>query len=426
MERSKEFEAVERGVSQRSSSLLALFLLLICLTAPTQLLAAAPTFSEFAATVPQRPDGVFVVDGDLPIRDENELYNYYLANFGLTSTGTTIKPNYWGVFDQPSSLIQPQLAIAYNGGDVKWNDSQKLSLTYCVSTSFNNPRFAGGIGQYYVTSAMLTAAEGWQGAAYVNYTHVASQDTNCANSTSVMFRVLPYIPVGLFDPLEASSFYPDYPASQRNLYVNVNAIPTPSAGLTLSGLLRHELGHTLGFVHEHIRPEANAPLCRENAVYRALTTYDVYSVMHYRSGCNGVPGDYYLTTLDKTGVRSVYGTRPAPPAPPPPAPPPPNQKPIANLGGPLVYALINEPIVFDGTGSYDPEGKPLTYHWSFGDGSVANSGVPVIEHKYTRAGTYQLTFSVDDGVQYSSLMYNTVIIKDLAWLTPIIDLTINE
>ena len=363
--------------------------------------AATPTFSEFAASIFQRPDGAYVVDDDVPIRDENELYQYYLAKFFPTSsTGT--------------GNVSVSLAIRSNtGSDVKWSDSQKLNLTYCISTGFNS--YASGVGHLLVRSAIQAAAESWKGAAQVNYTHVNSQDSACASSTSVLFRVLPYIPIAINDSLLASAFFPDYPANLRNLYINVNAVVNPGFGLTLSGLLRHELGHTLGFVHEHIRPESGAPWCSEGSGWRPLTTYDVFSVMHYRSGCNGVPGDYYLTSNDKSGARSVYGTWPSPP--------PPNQKPVANVGTPLYSAMVNERIVFDATGSYDPEGQPLTYKWDFGDGSpVADTSTPIVEYRYGTIGSYTVKLIVSDGALSSNPVTTLVTIKSLAWLIPIIDL----
>jgi hypothetical protein len=73
---------------------------------------------------------------------------------------------------------------------------------------------------------------------------------------------------------------------------------------TLTGVLRHELGHTIGFRHEHTRPESGA--CFEDNNWRALTAYDSSSVMHYPQ-CNGTQnGDLVLTNLDKQGASALY------------------------------------------------------------------------------------------------------------------------
>lgn len=48
---------------------------------------------------------------------------------------------------------------------------------------------------------------------------------------------------------------------------------------------------------------------------------------------------------------------------------------------------------FDGTGSYDPEGEPISsYSWSFGDGTVATG--PVVYRRYTSKGDYEVTLEV--------------------------------
>ncbi len=51
-------------------------------------------------------------------------------------------------------------------------------------------------------------------------------------------------------------------------------------------------------------------------------------------------------------------------------------------------------VVFDASGSFDPEGKALTIQWAFGDGETA-TGVTQI-HSYRTAGTYQARITVTD------------------------------
>ena len=68
-------------------------------------------------------------------------------------------------------------------------------------------------------------------------------------------------------------------------------------------------------------------------------------------------------------------------------------EPIADAGGPYT-GTIDLPVVFDGTGSSDPDGLIVTYDWDFGDG-VTGSGVTQ-SHAYVDPGIYTLTLTVTD------------------------------
>jgi glucose/arabinose dehydrogenase/PKD repeat protein len=52
-------------------------------------------------------------------------------------------------------------------------------------------------------------------------------------------------------------------------------------------------------------------------------------------------------------------------------------------------------VSFSSTGSFDPESQPLSYVWTFGDGST--STVPHPMHVYTQSGLYQVQLTVSDG-----------------------------
>src|SRR6185295_9397949 len=73
-----------------------------------------------------------------------------------------------------------------------------------------------------------------------------------------------------------------------------------------------------------------------------------------------------------------------------------NQPPVAvaranpTSGQPPLY------VGFFPDGSFDPEGKPLTYFWDFGDGSSVVAPSP--NHWYQRAGAYVAHLTVSDGV----------------------------
>src|SRR2546422_2963395 len=71
--------------------------------------------------------------------------------------------------------------------------------------------------------------------------------------------------------------------------------------------------------------------------------------------------------------------------------PGPNQCPTSNPDGPY-SGLIGTPVVFDGTGSSDPDGDPLTYLWDFGDGNTGSGHVQ--SHTYPVAGAYTVMLTV--------------------------------
>jgi glucose/arabinose dehydrogenase/PKD repeat protein len=53
-------------------------------------------------------------------------------------------------------------------------------------------------------------------------------------------------------------------------------------------------------------------------------------------------------------------------------------------------------VSFSSAGSSDPEGQPLTYSWTFGDGAASSAANPV--HTYAQEGPYVARLEVSDGV----------------------------
>ena len=74
----------------------------------------------------------------------------------------------------------------------------------------------------------------------------------------------------------------------------------------------------------------------------------------------------------------------------------PNERPIADPDGPYT-GIEDVAILFDGSGSYDPEGSLLTYSWDFGYGSATVTvNTTTVQHSYNAAGTYDVTLTVED------------------------------
>jgi hypothetical protein len=198
-----------------------------------------------------------------------------------------------------------ELIVHQVGGiDAVWNNDTKGQLTYCVSTEFDQ-----AFDQPYyqkVVQDMIAATAAWESVADVDFTHVSSEDRNCDQTNStVVFDVRP-VDSGEY---LARAFFPNEPRQYRNVLIDKSSFELePGGNLQLAGILRHELGHTLGFRHEHTRPDAGK--CFEDDNWRPLTDYDAFSVMHYPQ-CNGL-GDWTLTLTaqDEMGSACLYGPAP--------------------------------------------------------------------------------------------------------------------
>jgi hypothetical protein len=230
--------------------------------------------------------GVWVADGDTAFFSQKQLREFYEANV------------------QAGQLIVNRVGSA----DDVWSATQKLNLTYCVSNTFNGNKAA-------MVTAMAQSTQAWMNVANVRFVYVPAQDGSCtASNKNVLFNVRP---VNVNGQYLARSFFPSTARSGREVLVDGTSFS--GQGVSLVGVLRHELGHTLGFRHEHTRPEAGT--CFEDNSWRALTTYDSASVMHYPQ-CNGTGdfADLSLTALDAKGASDLYGAPGGGVPTPPPAP----------------------------------------------------------------------------------------------------------
>jgi glucose/arabinose dehydrogenase/PKD repeat protein len=98
----------------------------------------------------------------------------------------------------------------------------------------------------------------------------------------------------------------------------------------------------------------------------------------------GPGGDLFYVDMDDGTVHRITYTA---------ANQPPTARIAANpTNGPLPLAVS-----FDGTGSSDPEGKPLTYSWDLnGDGTFGDATGPTASYTYNTAGVYHPSLRVTD------------------------------
>jgi hypothetical protein len=255
---------------------------------------ASMTFDEFkaSASVYKEPfeGGKYIVNGDTPVLGEKQLLEFFETKVKQSPSPPTIRR-------------QVELAVGHVGGlDLAWNQALQSELEYCVSRT--------GFGARYdaVVRDMAAATEAWEKVAAVDFRHDVGQDGTCGPTNgSVVFDVRPVNAGGEY---LARAFFPNEPRADRNVLVDGSSFELePDGKLQLVGILRHELGHTLGFRHEHTRPSSGP--CFEDSEWRALTSYDPLSVMHYPQ-CNG-QGDWSLTLTarDDSGAACLYGPAPA-------------------------------------------------------------------------------------------------------------------
>ena len=233
-----------------------------------------PTFQEFEASTYQDADGSYIVNGDEPISSKGELREFYDQLIGVES-------------------VTNRLAVkTVDGVDDKWSDTEVSELSYCVSTEF-------GTRHDDIVSTMASATALWESQpSKIDFSYDSSADADCTTgNTSVVFSVEPVETTQYI----ARAFFPDDPKSKRNILVDDEVWTHPS--WTPTNLLGHELGHVLGFRHEHTRPEAGA--CFENNNWRPLTDYDSASIMHYPQ-CNGT-SDMSMSDTDRAGIITLYG-----------------------------------------------------------------------------------------------------------------------
>lgn len=71
-----------------------------------------------------------------------------------------------------------------------------------------------------------------------------------------------------------------------------------------------------------------------------------------------------------------------------------NAEPIATATVTNSNPLPGREVIFDATGSYDPGGSIVAYHWDFDDGTTADE--QIASHTYIEGGYYSVTLTVTD------------------------------
>ena len=242
-------------------------------------------FKERYIGVSVDPDGVehMLYDWDQPLQSEDQVLRLYDAYLAATVGGET--------------MSEATANTNIYGQAVRWNAATAQNLTYCISNSFGARKTA-------VVNAMSAATAAWNSATNgrVRYVYQSQYDASCNTATPVVFDVNP----GSF--AYAVAFFPGDGRAQRRVLIHP---ATFNGTFPAAGILRHELGHTLGLRHETTRREAVQKYgvhCFEDIYHAALTAYDDYSVMTTPAcmGQNVKNRTLSLSARDVQGIRLLY------------------------------------------------------------------------------------------------------------------------
>jgi len=204
--------------------------------------------------------------------------------------------------------IMPRLLIQTNpltGDLIRW--APGTNLKYCVLRA----TFPDQSEYDAVVNNMREATEDWEETCNIQFEYIVASDNESPGPEppdAVLFAVRKFPLTG---GTIASAFFPQDDKQERHLLIGPAYFTT---GFNRVGVLRHELGHVIGFRHEHIRSEA-PPACFTGEIPDTqtlpLTEYNPTSVMHYF--CGGV-GDINLgiSDLDRIGALIVYPFAPVP------------------------------------------------------------------------------------------------------------------
>lgn len=219
---------------------------------------------------------------------------YYVWEGDQLLTASQVRTAIGGDAKNRAPPSQELVVMNINGQDVIWPKGQR-ALTYAVDrNSFPSKQRYDDVVKH-----LKTATSDWVQACPtcgVSFTHKAALDTG-KTFQAVTFVVR-------YDPsvteFVAAAFFPNDPAFRRQVIIASDFF---DMDFKPEGVLRHELGHVLGYRHEHIQGVAGCEA--EDDDWRPITPYDPHSVMHYMCG-EGGSFDLQLRETDKQGHRQKY------------------------------------------------------------------------------------------------------------------------
>jgi len=245
---------------------------------------------------------------------------YYIIEGDILQTEAQVKDYVRSVMAQrnpladKSKLDGSELAVnVYDRKRDYYADVSRRTLRYAIDRC----SFPDEAKFLKVRDNLRRAADDWQNlcdTCQIKFIDVTDPKVSPRPSPTVNFVVRHERLSGLV----ALAFFPHSLPQERYLYVDPRYFTTAFDSV---GVLRHELGHILGYRHEQITDEhaRKVPGCaeEEDSMWKLLTVYDPKSVMHYFCGDLGSL-KLEFTSSDKIGHEKLYGMgRPASESPTP-------------------------------------------------------------------------------------------------------------
>jgi len=237
-----------------------------------------PAFSAFKNSITYSDTDFYVVEGDLMIKNDDELRKYLFSKQAETNV---------------DSLGEIGFSLDASGNRLTWPEKYDFVRYYINSDSFRNKK-----DYVVVRDAFHKASESWNEICDVCRAKFI-EGTPDGYDVLVEYKLIlngAYAVVEHFDTEFRKKIY-----VSRKYFSKYNKY-------SKEGILRHELGHVLGYAHEQYRVKTTGCYFINSRYVPISEEHDPGSVMHSPCGRKSSNFTYDLTATDISGHICAYGT----------------------------------------------------------------------------------------------------------------------